>query len=76
MIVVQQCLKGCSDMFEVNDIVKCISNYKSMKIGSYGVVKEINCDEVEVEVASKVGNVGSLMTTMNMSDLVKVGRLF
>ncbi len=63
-------------MIEVGDVVKCISNYKSMTIGSYGVVKEFAGDKVSIELASSVGSTGSLTTIMNISDLVKVGKLF
>lgn len=63
-------------MLEIGDVVMCISNYKIMKIGSYAVVKKIDGEHVEVEIASRVGNIGSYTTIMNTRDIVKVGRLF
>lgn len=63
-------------MLEIGDVVKCISNYKNMVIGSYGVVKGIDGESVNIEIASKIGSTGSLTATMNVNDIVKVGKLF
>lgn len=63
-------------MLEKGDVVKCISLYTNMTIGSYGVVKEVNEDKANIEIASSVGNTGSFTTIMKISDLVKVGKLF
>lgn len=63
-------------MLEINDVVKCISNYKMMNIGSYGIVKRIDGDKIEVEIASKVGRMHQLTALMDIKDIVKVGKLF
>ena len=64
------------NLLEEKDVVMCISNYKTMKIGSYAVVKKIDGELAEVEIASRVRNTGAYTTIMNISDIVKVGKLF
>ena len=63
-------------MLEINDVVKCISKYTTMTVGSYGVVKSVSGTKVTVEIASTVGNTGSLSVSMRPADIVKVGRIF